>query len=136
MQVEADVPFGPVVDDRVLKFHTTIGTYKRRFCSRYSQKLPVVPVFSFEDFATDVGNDVIGLPLFSVSSREITYRKSYSALKAVIDKAADAPRLFFKYWCLPRLSMIQVRGVLASRKEDWRQDQSLLALIDAVTADD
>jgi hypothetical protein len=136
MRVENDVPFGPIIDDPVLKFQNLKGDTRIYSCAKYAQQLPEVELLSAEEFATDVGEKIILLPLFSISSNEVGYRRSYSALRAVIPVADDAPRMFFKYWCLPRLSSDAVQSIFEAHKEDWRQDQALLRCMEAKSRDE
>ena len=133
MQVEADLPFGPILDDRMLRF----GGTKRsaRFYSS-TELIPEVGPLSAEEFESDLGDKMLELPLFSTSSREIAYRRAYAALRTVIDEPQDAPRLFFKYWCLPRLSSTAVQGIVEVNKQDWGQDQSLMQLLEVTISDE
>jgi hypothetical protein len=127
MQVQADFHFGPLIDDRVLSFNpvkaaTTVCAFKE-----YARDLPEVAPVSAEEFA-EIGEDVLRLPLFTTSAQQVVFRRSYGALRKLWDKPADIPRLFFKYWCLPRLSSDDVRRILEARKEVWGQDKSLTEL--------
>jgi hypothetical protein len=136
MRVEADTPFGPIVDDHMLKFHGPKG--EARLCSyaEYAQHLPDVKPFSTEEFATSVGEEVIRLPLFSASSQTLLYRRSYSALRGLVPEADDLLRLFFKYWCLPRIPWADAQSILEAHKEEWRQDDLLIQRIEAATRDE
>jgi hypothetical protein len=136
MNVTEDVPFGPIIDDPVLKFHNTKGGNRVLACPEYAQQLPDIQPLSAEQFATSVGEEIIGLPLFSLSSQEIGYRRSYCALQSVITTADDAPRIFFKYWCLPRLSSDAIQRVFEAHKEDWRYDQTLLQCMEVAIRDE
>jgi hypothetical protein len=135
MRVDEEVPYGPIVEDRLVKFLNSKVTTRGCSCEDYVQKLPAIEPLSSEDFVTEVGGEIVGLGLLSTSSVELIYRKSYAALRTIVGNASDSSRLFFKFWCLPRLSPPEIRRILEVHKNDWKQDQSLMNLKQAFTAE-
>lgn len=127
MQVQSDFHLGPLIDDRVLRFNPTKAAAAMCAFTGYAKDLPEVALVSAEEFA-EIGEDVLRLPLFATSAQKVVFRRSYGALRKHCDKPVDVPRLFFKYWCLPRLSSCDVRSILEARKEVWGQDKSLSEL--------
>ena len=133
MDVEFNLPFGPIIDDQVTKFQGAKGNARIYCCEDYAQLFREIEPLTAEEFATSVGSEMIGLPLFSVSSHEVAYRRAYSALRSVIPKAENAPRVFFKYWCFPRIPPAAVHSVFQAHKQDWQQDQTLIQSMERIT---
>ena len=76
------------------------------------------------------------LPLFKMSANEAIFRRAWGALRATADQAEDVSRLFFKYWCLPRLEPQDVNAVLEAHKDAWVSDKSLMALREVLERDE
>jgi len=127
MQVETSFPIAPIIDERMLRFTSgKVGGGLIGFPD-YAKQLPEVMPISAEDF-TEIGEALRQLSLFEFSAYESLYRRAYASLLKACEKPEDAPRLFFKYWCLPRCSSEEVLGILDEYKEKWAQDKVLVEL--------
>jgi hypothetical protein len=133
MRVPSDFPLGPLMDERVLLFSHGKTTSGFSAFSDFAKQLPAVATITAEEFQ-EIGETLVRLPLLARSAHEIVFRRAYSALRATSDKPGDAPRLFFKYWCLPRSTPDDAIPVLDAHKEVWAQDKSLTELREALTS--
>jgi phage-related minor tail protein len=131
MQVQSDSLFGVLIDDRMLSFNSTIGGAATSGFSDFANSLPDVTPVSEDEFS-EIGDCMRGLPIFSSSAQRLVFRRSYGVLRKLSAKPADAVRLFFKYWCLPRISMEETRSVLEAHKEVWRQDNVLAEFVQSL----
>jgi hypothetical protein len=131
MQVQSDFPLGPLIDDSVLRFNPAKTAGAMSASTDFTKHLPEVMAVSAEEFA-EISDNLRRLPLFVLSAHEMAFRRAYGALRATWENHADLPRLFFKYWCLPRLSSGDVKNVLEAHKESWKQDKSLVELREAL----
>ena len=127
MHVQPDLPFGSLIDDRVLKFNPTKGLTATSACPNYAKELAEVAPASEDEFA-EMGEEMRCLPIFASSAQQLGFRRSYGALQKYLDKPTDLARIFFKYWCLPRLSSDDTRSVLTAHKEAWENDKVLTEL--------
>ena len=135
MQVQSDFLFGSLIDDRILRFNSTnVGAVVSSF-TNFARSFPDVAPVSEDEFA-EMGEDMRGLAMFASSAQRLVFRRSYGALRKFLDKPADVTRLFFKYWCLPRLSSEDARIILNARKEAWAQDKMLSELVQSLTANE
>lgn len=127
MQVTSDYPIGPLIDERVLRFNAgKVGAGLSVF-SAFAKQLPSLEAVTVEEFA-EVGDGLRRLPLFALSAHETLFRRAFAALRKTADNPGDVPRLFFKYWCLPRCVPEDVIAVLEAHKVAWANDKSLMDL--------
>lgn len=131
MQVEKDFPVGPLIDERILRFTAGKAVTGLSAFPNYAVHLPEIAPMSAEEFA-EIGDALRRLPLFKLSANENVFRHAYAALVKSCEKPEHAPRLFFKYWCLPRCSTEEVVTVLNAHKEKWAQDKLLIELTEAL----
>src|SRR5205823_777552 len=125
-----DYPFGPLIDERMLRFNPGKAVAGLSSFSDFAKQLPEVSAVTAEEFA-EIGVSLRRLPLFAVSAQESVFRRAYAALQGTWEKQADVPRLFFKYWCWPRCSSEDAATVLETHKDAWGQDKSLTELREA-----
>jgi hypothetical protein len=131
MRVTSDYPLGPLIDERVLRFNAGKAVVGLSAFPEFAKQLPTVGAVTAEEFA-EIGDGLRRLPLFALSAHETVFRRAFAALRDAADKPADAPRLFFKYWCLPRCGPEDVVAVLEAHKETWGNDKSLMDLREAL----
>lgn len=131
MLVPSEFTFGPLIDERLLRFNLSKATVKLTTCTDLAKQLPDVAAVSAEEFA-EIGDSLRRLPLFALSAQESIFRRACGALQGVCENPQDVTRLFFKYWCLPRCLPEDVKTVLEDHKESWGQDKHLLELREAL----
>jgi hypothetical protein len=135
MQVQPDFQFGSLIDDRVLKFNPTKAITALSAFANYAKDFPEVTPVSEDEFA-EMGDDMRSLPLFKSSAQQLVFRRAYVALRKSFDTSADVARVFFKYWCLPRVSSDDARRILEGHKVAWVNDKVLSELAQTLTAND
>jgi hypothetical protein len=135
MQVQPDLQFGPLIDDRVLRFNPTKAITALSAFSSYAKDFPEVAPVSEDEFS-EMEDYMRSLSLFESSARQLVFRRAYGALRKSFDKPADVARVFFKYWCLPRLSSDGARKILERNKEAWGNDKVLSELAEALTGNE
>ena len=132
MQVTSDYPIGPLIDERMLRFHAVkVGAGLSVF-SAFARQLPSLGAVTVEEFS-EVGDGLRRLPLFALSAHETIFQRAFAALRKTVDNPEDVPRLFFKYWCLPRCVPSDVITVLEAHKVAWENDKSLMDLKETLT---
>lgn len=131
MQVTSDYPIGPLIDERVLRFHAGKTGAGLSVFSAFARQLPSLGAVTVEEFA-EVGDVLRRLPLFALSAHETIFQRAFAALRKTVDNPGDVPRLFFKYWCLPRCVPSDVITVLEAHKVEWGNDKSLMDLKEAL----
>jgi hypothetical protein len=72
------------------------------------------------------------LALFESSAQQLVFRRAFGALRKCLGEPAHAARVFFKYWCLPRVSSDDARKILEERKKAWEGDKVLSELGEAL----
>ena len=127
MQVALDCLFGPLIDERVLRFSPFRSTSAFVACPDSATQIIEPPAISTDEFK-EIGDAIYRLPLFALPSRETVFRRAYGALRKICDKETDASRLLFKYWCFPRCSSDEVKVVLKAHKDSWDHDKTLADL--------
>ena len=135
MQVQPDLQFGSLIDDRVLRFNPTKAITALSAFASYAKDFPEVAPVSEDEFA-EMGDEMRSLSLFESSAHQLVFRRAYSALRKSFDKPADVARVFFKYWCLPRISSDDARKILEGHKVAWANDKGLTELAQVLTAND
>lgn len=135
MRAGTDYPVGPVIEERVLRFYAGKSVDGFMSFTNFIDQLPDVGVVTEEEFS-ELGSVIQRLPLFKMSANEAIFRRAWGALRATADQAEDVSRLFFKYWCLPRLEPQDVSAVLEAHKDAWASDKSLMALREALERDE
>ena len=135
MQVQPDLQFGSLVDDRVLRFNPTKAITALSAFASYAKDFPEVAPVSEDEFA-EMGNDMRSLTLFESSAQQLVFRRAYGALRKSFDKPADVARIFFKYWCLPRISSDDARKILEKHKGAWGNDKVLSELVQTLTGNE
>jgi hypothetical protein len=134
MLVPSEFPFGPLIDERLLRFNPGKAATNLVAFTDFGKQLHEVTTVSAEDFA-EIGDSLRRLPLFTSSAQETLFRRAYGALREACENKRDAPRLFFKYWCLPRCLPEDVKAVLVAHKDLWGQDRSLVELREGMDRD-
>ena len=124
MQVQPDLQFGSLIDERVLRFTPGKAVTAQSGCAGYAKDLPEVAAVTEDEFR-ELGESVSSLPLFESSVQQLVFRRAYGALRKTLGDAAQAGRLFFKYWCLPRISSDEARRILEEHKKAWENDKVL-----------
>jgi hypothetical protein len=135
MQVQPDLQFGSLIDDRVLKFNPTKAITALSAFANYAKDFPEVAPVSEDEFA-EMGDDMRSLSLFESSAQQLVFRRAFGALRKSFDKPADVARVFFKYWCLPRISSNDARKILEGHKVAWVNDKGISELAQVLTAND
>jgi len=135
IRVQADFPIGPLIDERVLRFSPGKISSSLSAYSDFAKQLSEVTAMSAEEFA-EIGDVLRKLGLFKLSAHEYIFRRAYAALSQACEKPEDAPRLFFKYWCLPRCETEEALAVLDAHKDKWQQDKGLMELREALQSND
>jgi hypothetical protein len=130
MQVQPDLQFGALIDDRVLRFTpgktvTALSSFAG-YAKGFAEVTPAT-----EDEFQELGKSFCALPLFGSSAQQLVFRRAYGALRKT-SEAALAGRLFFKYWCLPRISFDDARRILEEHKKAWESDKVLSELGEAL----
>jgi len=127
MQVTSDYPIGPLIDERVLRFNAGNTGSGTSVFSAYAKEMPSLGTVTMEEFA-EVGDRLRRLPLFALSAHETVFRRGFAALRKTVENSGDVPRLFFKYWCLPRCMPEDAIAVLEAYKAAWENDRNLMDL--------
>lgn len=135
MRAGTDYPVGPLIEERVLRFYAGKSVDGLMSFTNFIDQLPDVGVVTEEEFS-ELGSVIQRLPLFKMSANEAIFRRAWGALRATVDQAEDVSRLFFKYWCLPRLEPQDVNAVLEAHEDAWVSDKSLMALREALNSDE
>lgn len=135
MRAGTDYPVGPLIEERVLRFYAGKSVDGLMSFTNFIDQLPDVGVVTEEEFS-ELGSVIQRLPLFKMSANEAIFRRAWGALRATVDQAEDVSRLFFKYWCLPRLEPQDVSAVLEAHKDAWVSDKRLMALREALNCDE
>ena len=123
MQVQPELAFGALIDDRVLKFTPGKAVSALSGFAGYAKGFAEVTPVTEDEFR-ELGEALCGLPLFGSSAQQLVFRRAYGALRKTAE-AAQAGRLFFKYWCLPRISSGDVGRILEEHKKAWESDNVL-----------
>jgi hypothetical protein len=124
-----------LIDDRVLKFNPTKAITALSAFANYAKDFPEVAPVSEDEFA-EMGDDMRSLSLFESSAQQLVFRRAFGALRKSFDKPADVARVFFKYWCLPRISSNDARKILEGHKVAWVNDKGISELAQVLTAND
>jgi hypothetical protein len=120
-----------LIDERRLRFNAgKVGAGMSVF-SDFANQLPSIEAVTVEEFA-ELGDGLRQLPLFAHSAHETVFRRAFAALQKTVDNLEDVPRLFFKYWCLPRCVPEDVISVLEAYKVKWGNDKNLMGLIETL----
>ncbi|HEU5070872.1 MAG TPA: hypothetical protein VFV96_10745 [Verrucomicrobiae bacterium] len=136
MQVQEDIEFGAIVDDRMLKFGAAKVAAAIHSFSAQSANLADIELISDEELIEVVGDEFAQLALFRTSAKRILYRRAISALKLAKISNQEICRLLYKYWILPRLAANDMSSVLESYREKWKQDANLSDLAKATTGNE
>jgi hypothetical protein len=135
MQVQSEFHLGPLIDDRILRFNNPKTAIAKRCYSDYANTTHDNSDISEEGFE-EIGDNLISLPMFAISAQKAMYRRAYGALKIVCGDPLDVERLFFKYWCLPRITTQDALTIIEAHKESWGQDSSLCELRQALASNE
>lgn len=130
MLVQPDLAFGALIDDRVLRFTPGMAVSALIGFAGYAKDIREVVPVTEEEFR-ELGDGVCSLPLFGASAQQLVFRRAYGALMRT-GEAAQADRLFFKYWCFPRISSGDASKILEEHKKAWENDKVLGELGEAV----
>jgi hypothetical protein len=123
LRVQSEFPLGPTFDDKTLKFNSGKPDSPLHAFLQYAIELVEIEPAAAEDF----GQEIQRLPLLATSAEQIAHRRAYAALQKHAQN--EALRLFFKYWCLARITAEASREIIESHKQDWQQDQTLVDLL-------
>jgi hypothetical protein len=123
LRVQPDFPLGPMFDDKILKFNSgKPGSTVHGFPQYTTELAEIEPVA-----AEDLDEDIRRLPLLATSAEQIAYRRAYATLQKYAGN--EAPRHFFKYWCLARITTDEGREIIEHHKQKWQQDPTLTELL-------
>ena len=130
VQVQPDLQFGSLIDDRVLRFTPGKAVSALSGFAGYAKDIPELTPVTEDEFR-ELGEAVCSLPLFGSSAQQLVFGRAYGALRKT-GEAAQAGRLFFKYWCLPRISSDDARRILEEHKKAWEGDKVLSELVEGL----
>jgi hypothetical protein len=126
---DCEIPPGPIIEDRMLTLRSPETRGAMVAWNGNQTTAWGAEVLKWDDFVDEIGQDISDLPLFALPSQNVVLRHCYSAVRAVVGhRSDDARRVFFKYWCLPRLSSACAANVCRVRKEKWATDEFLAGL--------
>jgi hypothetical protein len=128
LRVEGEIPAGPIVDDRVVNVDAAKASTKMCSASFDGDISQQIPPMDRETFAIELGDPISKLPMFSAPSSGAVYRRGYAALRKRVSDVKDARRIFFKYWCFPRLPRQFVEQIVAAHRQEWERDELLMRL--------
>lgn len=134
MIVEGFYPFGPIIDERVLRFRAPSPHNAFTAFPDYRKTLHAVEPMDANQFAEAAGDDIVALPLLKHATTVVPFWRAFSALQTV--NAADARRLFAKYWCCPRSEPSDAAMLLEAHARDWGDDESLITGFKGADAND
>ena len=127
---DCEIPPGPIIEDRMLTLRSPEACEAMVTWNGNQTTAWGAEVLKWDDFVDEIGQDISDLPLFALPSQNVVLRHCYSAVRAVVGhRSDDARRVFFKYWCLPRLSSECAANVCRTRKEKWATDEFLAGLV-------
>ena len=127
MQVQRDLEFGSLIDDRVLKFTPGKPVAALSGSANYVKEIPEIAPVTEDEFK-ELGDTISSLTLFQSSAQQFVFRRAYGALRKTVRETTQVGRFFFKYWCLPRISPDEARKILDEHKKVWEGDKVLVEL--------